>query len=155
MKQDTMRCSTSRKRGQRRSANLSDLTARRLPHYQGRRGLPCPHCMESRGKGQSRSLGVSMLVYSRACMWLREGTHTHFLGTRDEGGKNGSSRKEREGESRRLATEGAERSACRRVLMWEHTTPRTPAFTVILTSGALGMIDAITAPIRTGVWLFT
>jgi hypothetical protein len=40
-----------------------------------------PH-REAGGIGQSRSLGVSMLVYSRACVRLREGTRTHFLGTR-------------------------------------------------------------------------
>ena len=42
-----------------------------------------PH-REAGGIGQSRSLGVSMLVYSRACVRLREGTRTHFLGTRSK-----------------------------------------------------------------------
>ena len=40
-----------------------------------------PH-REGGGRGHSRSLGVSILVYSRACVRLREGTRTHFLGTR-------------------------------------------------------------------------
>ena len=39
---------------------------------------------EAGGIGQSRSLGVSILVYSRACVRLREGTRTHFLGTRSK-----------------------------------------------------------------------
>ena len=41
--------------------------------------------------GQSRSLGVSILAYSRACVRLREGTRTHFLGTRSKSARANSS----------------------------------------------------------------
>jgi hypothetical protein len=62
---------------------------------------------EAGGIGQSRSLGVSILVYSRACVRLREGTRTHFLGTRSKSA--GANSTARAGDER-------ERIACMRWL---------------------------------------
>ena len=64
-----------------------------------------PH-REGGGRGHSRSLGVSILVYSRACVRLREGTRTHFLGTRGHAQGRGA-RRHAAARFKRLSSDGS------------------------------------------------